>query len=386
MQKKFLTTDEIHEFYGIDADVVNDLVEAGELKALPDRGMMKYRSEDVAALIKSGKLHPTKELPELGEDAVESDLDFPVQSAGSEKADFLELDEDALAADSTAGLPPEEPPAKATSSSDVVVVIDPGKGKGSDSDIHLRDEHPPIPGDAPTLAEVEVADDSEHVLGDVDEEGITLPSGDSGITLEVGDSGITLADDSGLTIEGDSGITLGSPGGKTSRPAATEEMDATIDQPFRFADEEDEPAPVLAKTVADEETPGLFDETSDPTAVLDEESKGGDRDVSDELEEAVFSDDETAAAAEEEVIEASDEIFAEEGEVEEGEGLLEEAPGKPKVVGPTWGMLVNLSVIAASVVIAVNAWLIFEGLATMWSGADTSGPAQSLIQSLAGLM
>jgi hypothetical protein len=388
MQKKFLTTDEISEFYGIDADVVNELVDAGELKALPDRGTMKYRSDDVAALIKSGRLHPTKELPELGEDAVDSDLDFPVEPSGGEKADFLELDEDALAADSGAGLSPADSPPPAVSS-DEVVVLGPVVGKGSDSDIHLRDQpFAPADHDASTLAEMDIEDGSDHVLTEFDEEGITLAPDDSGITLETHDSGITLADDSGLTIEGESGITLGT--GKASHTAATEELDATVDMPFRFTDEDEPPKAVLSPTTAEDETPGLFDEGDDATAVVGLDSEdvsaatADDVDeISEELEEAVFDDED--ASAEEEVIEASDEVFGEAGETEESEEYLEAAPGKPKVVVPSWGGLVNFSVLAASVVIALNAWLVFEGLSTMWSGADTSGPAQAIVQAIGTL-
>jgi len=395
MQKKFLTTDEINYLYGIEADVVNELVEAGDLKALPDRGTVKYRREDVNSLIKSGKLHPTKELPEVGEDAVGSDLEFPVQeSAGGEKVDFLELDEDALAADSDAKVRSGDSSKKISAGTGPV--LDATIGTGSDSDIHLKEKPAAAPGDAVTEPDFDLMNaepEGGHVLDETDEEGITLAPEDSGITLEVGDSGITLAGDSGITLKPDSGITIEN---KTKPSEAEYDL-----EDFDFASTEAD-APVLAKPES-EEIPGLFGETpADATEVIDTEmaktssfsgavAAGGtvqDLEVSDELEEAVFGDEEVAEAeaeeefADEDVIDASEEVFGEEGD----EGELAAAPGKPKVTEPTWGMVANLSIIAASVLIGLNVWLIFEGLNTMWSGAPTSGPAASIISSLQSIL
>jgi excisionase family DNA binding protein len=400
MQKKFLTTDEISNFYGIGEDTLRGLVDSGDLKALADRGDWKYRREELEALIKSGKLHPTKELPVMDEDAVDSDPDFPVQSAGSEKVDFLELDESALSADSP-------PPSKASSSSDVVVVLQPAAGGRSDSDIHLRGRDvPPGVDDATVLTDVNQVTpsvDSDHVLDETAEEA----KEDSGLTLDAGDSGISLEGDSGISLDAsDSGLTL-EKARKSARAkdAATEPM---VDQLKVTPDQEslllgeDSGIPQLKFGESSGSLPKLFEDKPDgATTVLSTEEEQPssfsgaveagasvqDLEVVEELqgssaEEAIFADDE------EEVVEASDEVFSEEYAEASGEGeeFLAAAPSKAKASEPTWGMLVNLSVIAASVLIAANAWLVVEGMTTMWNGAAPSGLASSLISMFAGLM
>jgi hypothetical protein len=40
---------------------------------------------------------------------------------------------------------------------------------------------------------------------------------------------------------------------------------------------------------------------------------------------------------------------------------------------------------AASLILAVNGWMAYEGVATMWTGDETSGIASSIISSIAGL-
>jgi hypothetical protein len=95
MQKKFLTTDEITADYGIDAATVQALVDTGDLKALADRGTWKYRREDLNALITSGRLQPTKEMPVVDDFDLDEVLGLAKDEPESE-VDYLELDEDAL--------------------------------------------------------------------------------------------------------------------------------------------------------------------------------------------------------------------------------------------------------------------------------------------------
>jgi hypothetical protein len=412
MQKKFLTTDEIVNFYGINADVVQSLVDAGDLKALADRGTWKYRREEVETLIKSGKLHPTKELPMMDEDSFGSDLDFPV--ATDEKVDFLELDEAALA-------PADSAVAKATSSSDVVVVLDPTGGKGSDSDIHLRGTTGARLGESsiPTEADQPTLGGSDHVLDETLDEsafkeptgdsGITLEKGDSGITLEAGDSGISLAaGDSGISLEaGDSGISLSDAGDSAipvGQDSATEQMELLdgTDKGFQLADESSGSSPSFKLQESASDIPRLAgdDAPSHPTAIIaiDEDETAAPLSFSgavaagesvDDLEvmDALTGEDSVEEEVEE-VLEASDEAFDEElvdasGESEE---YLAAAPVKAAYKEPSWGALAGISVIAASVLLAANAWLVYEGLNTMWTGAAPSGLASTLISTLAGLM
>lgn len=256
--KKFLTAEEVTDSFGIDEAVLNGLVTDGSLKALADRGTWKFKREEIEALIKSGRLHTTKPLPEsddAGDDMIllASD-DGPNVSA----VDFLELDEDALAEQPTmitSGSTPElqdffenvqvEPEG---SSSDVRIVLEPAESTTSDSDIQLASTAAAESDTAGTTSHsdvrvlsdsnVEVIDEGSVLIEDeldfgghdapaaagLSEQTLELPTtSDSGLSLERsataeptleipthGDSELTLEDhDSGISLEtGDSGITL----------------------------------------------------------------------------------------------------------------------------------------------------------------------------------
>jgi len=140
MQKKFLTTDEITNGYGIDAATVQSLVDSGDLKALADRGTWKYRRDEVEGLIKAGKLHPTKELPMLGDEGLDETFGFASEASMPAAADFLELDEDALSEQPTIIRGRSE--SDADSASDVHIVFEPTATNFSDSDIRLGSANP----------------------------------------------------------------------------------------------------------------------------------------------------------------------------------------------------------------------------------------------------
>lgn len=144
--KKFLTAEEVIEFYGVDETVLQDLVKDGSLKALADRGTWKFRRDDIDALIRAQMLHPTKELPVVGEEAVSEMITFADESSAGNAVDFIELDEDALAEQPTIitsgepqGLFPKlaEETTDETSSSEVNVILEPMESDSSDSDIRL---------------------------------------------------------------------------------------------------------------------------------------------------------------------------------------------------------------------------------------------------------
>jgi len=270
MQKKFLTTDEITHGYGIDGDTLQSLVDSGDLKALADRGTWKYRREDIEGLIKTGRLHPTKELPEVEDLELDESIGLSSDAAPSPAVDYLELDEDALSEQPTiirggSAADEDQPLGDHDSSSDVHVVFEPTATGMSDSDIRLggaellagglpgrlADESSdsdvtvapdslaesgaePYPAAAPTeeisLSELDESDELDEGATRLDDGGVgsletlaeiptdwqeeegavfATPAEDSGLTLEP-DSGITLeTGDSGLTLERtDSGITL----------------------------------------------------------------------------------------------------------------------------------------------------------------------------------
>lgn len=267
MQKKFLTTDEITHGYGLDAATVQALVDSGDLKALADRGTWKYRKDDIEALIKSGHLHPTKELPVV--DDLELDESFALASddPASSAADFIELDEDALSEQPTMirgeSALDDDGVGGGESESDVHIIFEPTAGATfSDSDIRLGgadllaarapqdlggDDSDSDVRTAPSSGELRfpeaskteeieideldesdqldvidrMADDhvgSQETLSDlatdwsdsaVGEAFAQPQEDDSGIALDADDSGISLDPDSGITIEaGDSGIAL----------------------------------------------------------------------------------------------------------------------------------------------------------------------------------
>lgn len=160
--KKFLTAEEVIELYGVDEVVLQDLVKDGSLKALADRGTWKFRRDDIDALIRAQMLHPTKEMPMVGEEAVADMITFADEGSSSSAVDFLELDEDALAEQPTMittgtpdGLFPKlaEETAGDDSSSEVSVVLEPIESDSSDSDIRLAS-----PAAAPLLGDASDSD------------------------------------------------------------------------------------------------------------------------------------------------------------------------------------------------------------------------------------
>ncbi len=190
-QKRFLTAGEVFQLFGVDADSLESLVESGAVKALPDRGSVKYRSEDFVALVNSGKLSP-RTSGEMFQ--VDSKGDIPFLKVNNDdfglkfddEVSFLELDEEALSEQANAGssgsptpnLPENwfedsddsivvptasDKPGKAPSSlkkpglddeeTDFELNIVPGKGRtpDSDSDVQIVDEDSILEFDEPDV-------------------------------------------------------------------------------------------------------------------------------------------------------------------------------------------------------------------------------------------
>ncbi|MBI1346403.1 helix-turn-helix domain-containing protein [bacterium] len=282
-QKKFLTTADITDLYGIDDVTVRELVDNGDLKALADRGTWKYRREDIEALITSGRLHPTKELPVVDDIDFDETIGFADESAVmSEQVDFIELDEEALADQATiisSGSPAEldhlqlsfhtEPVESESTdgpSSSDVEVFDAEETSGSESDFFQTGSSAEVPvaeeAEDPSHSDVTMADlsatdfsslddleleapaenatgfdldmeEDDAVIDDSEasimtESELVIPEGESGISFETQDSGLTLA-----SPDSDSDVQMvGSPVGTTDDEGMafdTEDSGLTLD-------------------------------------------------------------------------------------------------------------------------------------------------------------
>lgn len=223
-----------------------------------------------------------------------------------------------------------------------------------------------------------------------DDSGITLDAGDSGLSLgSAAESGISLeAGDSGIAIGGvDSGIRLDEKTGRPKRPFKPAETeleiaqfdshefdtgsDAGIDQTAMIVLDDDDAAsqatlpPTKGKKSAGlSESFDLGDEVEDLEIVEDFEA--GELDV-----EAV--DEEAEVEEMEDVLEASDEVFLD-GESSElsDEEVAAASAMRSTVAGPkepSWGIWAVLPVAACALLLAVNGLILWEGVATMWTGA-----------------
>jgi len=504
-QKKFLTTADITELYGIDDATVRELVDNGDLKALADRGTWKYRRDDIETLIKGGLLQPTKELPTVDDIDFDDSIGFGDDGTQvSEQVDFLELDEEALSDQATIISHGGEPgldelqlsfnaqPETGPSSSDVQV-FDPQSDAGSESDwlatgssvdVPVADEVGESHSDvaavdlsaadfaqldevAPeTSDETASAEDMDFVdVGTADagetsaisDDALAISDGDSGLTFETQDSGLTLATpgsdaeveslassaiddalgldggDSGLTLEtgdsgltldtGDSGLTLevvsdsdvtvpkaeatqrmaqqaasldeeidfdsGSGDSGGTRRLAVEEQFA---EELSFVDDDEQDTNQTAVIMVDDD-----DATSDYIGTLSGAIDAGqeveDLEVIDDLDAAVYEEDEEHfdTAHEDDVIEAEDAAFSDEFEGEsaaegDDDSYLTPAAKSFTPREPSWGAPAAMMVIVAGLLVGTNFWLVIEGMMTMWTGAETSGPAASIISTLSGLL
>lgn len=236
--------------------------------------------------------------------------------------------------------------------------------------------------------------------------GLALEAGDSGLALETGDSGISLdAGDSGLTLEaGDSGLSLAGAddddgfstelleGGVPVSDRTEPDLDATAHMsPDEFWDDE----PAALANISDTTHEGIDDDATS-MIVTDEEpaEEFSEDDVAASLESALSDQDISAEGDEEDVedfLEADDESFSEEFSAAEDEDEFSEEsfaalPVKAGPREPSWGAFASISVIAASAVIAISGLMVWEGISTMWTGAEPSGPAAALVSSLSGLL
>ena len=211
-QKRFLTAGEVFQLFGVDTEMLDQLVEAGDVQALPDLGSFRYRREDFVKLVQDGRLSP-RTAGEMFQ--VDSQGDIPFlklqQDDGvkfEEDVEFLELDEDAL--NEQAGQPRSKTPvgpatplgdsdetASMQTSREVSVFDAPNKSSKEKTDFELA---------AKNQAE---SDSNVRLVGDdtIDFEDSTFAASgsDSDVRLS-GPVSSSIGDGTGLKSESDSDV------------------------------------------------------------------------------------------------------------------------------------------------------------------------------------
>ncbi|GIX03276.1 MAG: hypothetical protein KatS3mg113_0282 [Planctomycetaceae bacterium] len=407
-----LTAEQIYQQYGVTAAQLRQFVEEGDLNAIVREGIEYYSQEDILELIRGGKVHGIRELPEGEEELAATETVFLDQPALEEKPDYLDLDESALMPQPGVNAPA---PRLADSSQELGLV-------GGSSGELMMGSDPSLPGDA-THALLEEPGSS---TGD---SGISLAS-DSGISL-ASDSGISLASDSGISLASDSGISLEQPTQEVARqsepksPTGLDETEFELSPPA--AVEHTAPLPVTQDQTAfagqaggddHDQTQLMFkmpDEERKPerSAAVDLEATNvftppglsgmlemgatvQELELADELDKAPASTEETTMQpgdeAESDFPEFSE--FTEAAGEEEGfveESLDEEVPVEAVRAPaprrePGWGAFVVSTVTAGAVVMLLNLLLVWEGVRTMWSGDTLIEPLGSLVSSLGSML
>jgi hypothetical protein len=220
--------------------------------------------------------------------------------------------------------------------------------------------------------------------------GISLTTDDSGLSLTGADSGISMSTgDSGIALDGSSKTEYELAPSPSSEILLGDELHSEQTLELELNDEDEDvmgflqppsgkSAPAKPGSLSDQ-----FDTGSDSVQDLDivdelDRTSGSSADLIDAI-----SDDDGVDELEE-VFEASDESFGEADTF----GDDEFAPVAAKSRGPrepSWGIGSIAGLAAASLILAVNGWVAYEGIATMWTGDETSGLASSIISSIAGL-
>ncbi|MEK6260158.1 MAG: hypothetical protein AABP62_16185 [Planctomycetota bacterium] len=99
--KKFLTAPEVATEFGLDEAALQQFVDSGEVRALADRGIWKYRRDELQTLIDSGKIAPPTAEIWLDEGASTTDQVLTVGTERDDDLSYIELDEEALAEHAT---------------------------------------------------------------------------------------------------------------------------------------------------------------------------------------------------------------------------------------------------------------------------------------------
>ena len=99
--KKFLTVDEVAAEFGLDEAALQQFVDSGEVRALADRGIWKYRRDELQMLIESGKVAPPAADLWLDDAPSLKGEVLTVGAAADDDLSYIELDEEALAEHAT---------------------------------------------------------------------------------------------------------------------------------------------------------------------------------------------------------------------------------------------------------------------------------------------
>ena len=197
--KKFLNADEVVAEFGLDEAALKRLVDAGEVRALADRGTWKYRRDELQALADAGKIRP----PSLSDG--DQMLSYRHQDQPDDDVSYIELDEEALAEHATTTSPPPQPAAahetvddwfdpsdaaemtapREQSSSDVAIY------PGTDAESALSDDAPSIAADSDS--DVRLASEYDFEAPRPEDSGILLDFNlDAGATVSSSGSSLRL--------------------------------------------------------------------------------------------------------------------------------------------------------------------------------------------------
>ncbi|MBA4031539.1 MAG: hypothetical protein C0478_11715 [Planctomyces sp.] len=269
---------------------------------------------------------------------------------------------------------------------------------------------------------------------DTGDSGLSLDTGDSGLSLDVGDSGLSLdvAAEDGTpapTAEGTQRIAVGGLADddfdlSDELSLQDEESLAESSSTRRLAREEQFQEEDLFATQLNEEAVDevseedvtqmliLGDDEADETAttqirggkakgrkpgISDEFDVGeavDDLELTDDLEDAVIGgfddDDEVASLDDDELLidDEDDAVMADDDDFSE-EALPTRGSAKAASSGyalPSFGLPTTIALCLGGLFVVLNGWLVWEATATMWTGAEPSSAAASIIDSLAGLI
>lgn len=448
MERKFLTAEEVMSLYGVTDDGLKQLVASGELRQLMDRGTAKFRREDVEQLAADDKLRGAGGRETL-DSSILTDESSHGLTLGGDDLQYLDIDVEGGELSEQPTMISKSPPDSGkgsgtdlqtfatTAPANENAILEPAAGDRSDSDILVQGSEsstsfvgsgsmldfgsgtdmPQAREDAVTAEEEDdsltlATDESTLHSGSssifdggessvsagmaASDSGLSLSSavvptmdeGDSGISLTSGDSGISLsAGDSGMSLDDSSKTEYELSPSPSSEILLGDDLHGSQTLELDLNDEEEDVMgflqPPSGKAAGAGALSDQFATGSDSVQDLEiADELAGAGGSSAELIEAIT--DEDGIEEIEEVFEASDESFGDAEAFSEDEF----APVVSKQRGPrepSWGIGAVVGLAAASLILAVNGWMVYEGMATMWTGDETSGAVSSIISSIAGL-
>jgi hypothetical protein len=295
-------------------------------------------------------------------------------------------------------------------------------------------------GTAPQDGDLSLSTGDSGLSLDIGDSGLSLAGGDSGLSLAGADSGLSLSGgDSGLSLDaGDSGLSLQSgdsglslqivPDDDGPRPTAssTQRM-GEIPEITEFLGKDENESSGTRRLAKEEQFRDEIDfveaSKDDETGyfIVDEETtkspspaaKSGkttrsdfsdayvveesvqDLDISDEISDEFGQsvDALDVLGGDDDIFEASDENFSDDsipaglsGTYSGETAAVQRSSRMQGYAEAPWGMLSASLVIAAAACLGLNSLIVWEAVSTMWTGAEPSGLAGSLVATLGGLL